>query len=134
MPATSPALVPVIFNILHPIVPENINSREIPVTESTVIASATTPLYMTLPTVTARINSAEKYATENTTLVLFALNVPSHPKTVLTAVPNTTPVTVVPPASLIPTVTCPTSPAITAAPLTTAVRSVPPANPILIAV
>ena len=89
---------------------------------------------MTLPTVTARINSAEKYATENTILVPFVLNVPSHPKTVLMAVPNTTPVTAVLPARLIPTVTCLTSPAITAARLTTAVRSVPPANPILIAV
>jgi len=69
---------------------------------------------MILPTVTAKINSAEKYATENTTLVLFAPNVPSPLKTVHMAVPNTTPVTGVPPASLIPTVTFPTSPAPTA--------------------
>ena len=64
---------------------------------------------MILPTVTAKINSAEKYATENTTLVLFVPNVPSRLKTVPMAVPDTTPVTVVPPASLIPTVTFPTS-------------------------
>ena len=50
------------------------------------------------------------------------------------AVPDTTPVTGVPPASLIPTVTSLTSPAPTAVRLTTAVQSVPPVNPIPIAV
>ena len=50
------------------------------------------------------------------------------------AVPDTTPVTVVLPASPIPTVMFPTSPAPMAVRLTTAVRSVPPASPTPIAV
>ena len=50
------------------------------------------------------------------------------------AVPDTTPVTGVPPASPIPTVTLPTSPAPTAVLLTTVVQSAPPVNPIRIAV
>ena len=50
------------------------------------------------------------------------------------AVPGTTPVTGVPPASLIPTVTFPTSPAPMAVRLTTAVRSARPASPTRIAV
>ena len=50
------------------------------------------------------------------------------------AVPDTTPVTVVLPASPIPTVTFPTSPAPMAVRLTIAVRSVPPVNPTPIAV
>ena len=50
------------------------------------------------------------------------------------AVPDTTPVTGVPPASPIPTVTFPTSPAPTAALLTTVVRSARPVNPTRIAV
>ena len=50
------------------------------------------------------------------------------------AVPDTTPVTGVPPASQIPTVTFPTSPVPMAVRLTTVVRSVPPVNPIPIAV
>ena len=50
------------------------------------------------------------------------------------AVPDTTPVTVVLPVSLIPTVTCPTSPAPTAARLTTVVRSARPVIPILLVV
>ena len=50
------------------------------------------------------------------------------------AVPDTTPVTGVLPASPIPTVTFPTSPAPTAARLTTVVQSAPPVNPIRIAV
>ena len=81
---------------------------------------------MILPTVTAKINSAEKYATENTTLVLCVPNVPSPPKTVPMAVPNTTPVTAAFPATEIRTVTFPTSPAPMAVRLTTAVRSAPP--------
>ena len=89
---------------------------------------------MILPTVTAKINSAEKYATENTTLVLFVRNVPSPPKIVLTVVPDTPPVTAVPPVSLIPTVTFPTSPAPMAVRLTTVVQSAPPVNPTRIAV
>ena len=50
------------------------------------------------------------------------------------AVPDTTPVTVVLPASPIPTVTFPTSPAPMAVRLTTAVRSARPASPTRIAV
>ena len=50
------------------------------------------------------------------------------------AVPDTTPVTVVLPASPIPTVTFPTSPAPMAVPLTTAVRSVHPVKTTRIAV
>ena len=50
------------------------------------------------------------------------------------AVPDTTPVTGVPPASPIPTVMFPTSPAPMAVRLTTVVRSVPPASPTPIAV
>ena len=50
------------------------------------------------------------------------------------AVPDTTPVTGVPPASPILTVTFPTSPAPMAVHLTTVVRSVPPASPTPIAV
>ena len=50
------------------------------------------------------------------------------------AVPDTTPVTGVPPASPIPTVTFPTSPAPMAVLLTTVVRSVPPVKTTRIAV
>ena len=50
------------------------------------------------------------------------------------AVPDTTPVTGVPPASPIPTVTFPTSPAPMAVRLTTAVQSVPPVKTTRIAV
>ena len=50
------------------------------------------------------------------------------------AVPDITPVTVVPPASPIPTVTFPTSPAPMAVRLTTVVRSVPPVKTTPIAV
>ena len=50
------------------------------------------------------------------------------------AVPDTTPVTGVLPASPIPTVTFPTSPAPMAVRLTTAVQSAPPVNPTRIAV
>ena len=89
---------------------------------------------MILPTVTAKINSVEKYATENTTLVLCVLNVLSPPKIVLTAVPNTTPVTAAFPATEIRTVTFLTSPAPMAVRLTTAVQSVPPVKTTPIAV
>ena len=51
----------------------------------------------------------EPPAAVTTTAVPFVPNVPSRLKTVPMAVPDTTPVTVVPPASLIPTVTFPTS-------------------------
>ena len=89
---------------------------------------------MILPTVTAKINSAEKYATENTTLVLFVPNVPSPLKTVHMAVPNTTPVTAAFPATETRTVTFPTSPVPMAVRLTTVVRSVPPVKTTPIAV
>ena len=134
MPAISPALVPVIFNILHQIVSVNTNSQELFATESTVPAFVKTNSGMILPTVTAKINSVEKYATENTTLVLFVRNVPSPPKIVLTAVSNIIPVTAAFPATETPTVTFPTSPAPMAVLLTTAVRSVPPVKTTRIAV
>ena len=89
---------------------------------------------MILPTVTAKINSAEKYATVTTTLVLFARNVPSPLKTVHMAVPNTTPVTAAFPATETPTVTFLTSPAPMAVRLTTVVQSVPPVKTTPIAV
>ena len=89
---------------------------------------------MILPTVTAKINSAEKYATENTTLVLFVPNVPSPLKTVHMAVPNTTPVTAAFPATETRTVTFLTSLVPMAVRLTTVVRSVPPVKTTPIAV
>ena len=58
-----------------------------------------------LPTVPENIKYRELPAAVNTTAVPFVPNVPSLLKTVLTDVPDTTPVTVVPPASLIPTAT-----------------------------
>ena len=76
-----------------------------------------------LPTVRENMKYRELPATVTTTAVPFVPNVPSRLKTVLTAVPDTTPVTGVPPASPIPTVTFPTSPAPMAALLTTAVQS-----------
>ena len=76
-----------------------------------------------LPTVQEKTNPPELPAAVTTTAVPFVPNVPSRLKTVLTAVPDTTPVTGVPPASPIPTVTFPTSPAPMAALLTTAVQS-----------
>ena len=76
-----------------------------------------------LPTVPENIKYRELPAAENTTLVLFALNVPSPLKTVLTDVPDTTPATVVRPASLIPIVTFPQNPAPMAVRLTTVVQS-----------
>ena len=103
-------------------------------TGSTVPAFVKTNSGMILPTVTAKINSAEKYATENTTLVLFVRNVPSPPKIVLTAVPDTTPVTAAFPATETPTVTFLTSPAPMAVRLTIAVQSVPPVKTTPIAV
>ena len=87
-----------------------------------------------LPTVRENMKYREPPAAVTTTAVPFVPNVPSLLKTVLTDVPDTTPVTVVPPASLIPTVTFLTSPAPMAVRLTTVVQSVRPANPTLIAV
>ena len=65
----------------------------------------------------------EPPAAVTTTAVPFAPNVPSLLKTVLTDALDTTPVTGVPPASLIPTVTFPTNPAPMAVRLTTVARS-----------
>ena len=62
-----------------------------------------------LPTVRENMKYRELPAAVTTTAVPFVPNVPSLLKTVLTDVPDTTPVTVVPPASPIPTVTFPTS-------------------------
>ena len=87
-----------------------------------------------LPTAPENMKYREPPAAVTTTAVPFVRNVPSPLKTVLTDAPDTTPVTVVPPASLIPTVTFLTSPAPMAVRLTTVVQSVRPANPTLIAV
>ena len=87
-----------------------------------------------LPTVRENMKYREPPAAVTTTAVPFVRNVPSHLKTVLTDAPDITPVTGVPPASPIPTVMFPTSPAPMAVRLTTAVRSVPPASPTPIAV
>ena len=87
------------------------------------IVSANPSSNTILPTVQEKTNPAELPAAVTTTAVPFVPNVPSRLKTVLTAVPDTTPVTGVPPASPIPTVTFPTSPAPMAALLTTAVQS-----------
>ena len=87
-----------------------------------------------LPTIRENMKYREPPAAVTTTAVPFVRNVPSHLKTVLTDAPDTTPVTGVPPASLIPTVTFLTSPAPMAVRLTTVVQSVRPANPTLIAV
>ena len=62
-----------------------------------------------LPTVQEKTNPAELPAAVTTTAVPFVRNVPSHLKTVLTDALDTTPVTGVPPAKPIPTVTFPTS-------------------------
>ena len=62
-----------------------------------------------LPTAPENMKYREPPAAVTTTAVPFVRNVPSLLKTVLTDVPDTTPVTVVPPASPIPTVTFPTS-------------------------
>ena len=62
-----------------------------------------------LPTVRENMKYREPPAAVTTTAVPFVPNVPSRLKTVPMAVPDTTPVTVVPPASPIPTVTFPTS-------------------------
>ena len=87
-----------------------------------------------LPTVRENMKYREHPAAVTTTAVPFGPNVRFLPRAVHMAVPNTTPVTGVPPASLIPTVTFPTSPAPMAVRLTTVVRSVPPARPTPIAV
>ena len=87
-----------------------------------------------LPTVRENMKYRELPAAVTTTAVPFVPNVPSLLKTVLTDVPDTTPVTGVPPASPILTVTFPTNPAPMAVRLTTVVQSVRPVNPTPIAV
>ena len=87
-----------------------------------------------LLTVQEKTNPAELPAAVTTMAVPFVPNVPSRLKTVPMDVPDITPVTGVPPASLIPTVTFPTNPAPMAVLLTTVVQSAPPVNPIRIAV
>ena len=62
-----------------------------------------------LPTVRENMKYREPPAAVTTTAVPFVPNVSSPLKTVLTDVPDTTPVTVVSPAKPIPTVTFPTS-------------------------
>ena len=73
------------------------------------IVSANPSSNTILPTVQEKTNPAELPAAVTTTAVPFVPNVPSRLKTVPMAVPDITPVTVVPPASPIPTVTFPTS-------------------------
>ena len=87
-----------------------------------------------LPTVRENMKYREPPAAVTTTAVPFVPNVSSPLKTVLTDVPDTTPVTVVSPAKPIPTVTFPTSPAPMAVLLTTVVRSVHPVKTTRIAV
>ena len=87
-----------------------------------------------LPTVRENMKYREPPAAVTTTAVPFVPNVPSLLKTVPTDAPDTTPVTVVPPASPILTVTFLTSPAPMAVRLTTVVRSVPPVKTTPIAV
>ena len=94
------------------------------------IVSANPSSNTILPTVRENMKYREPPAAVTTTAVPFVRNVPSLLKTVHMDVPDTTPVTVVPPASPIPTVTFPTSPVPMAVRLTTVVRSVRPANPI----
>ena len=87
-----------------------------------------------LPIVPATTQPLELPAAVTTTAVPFAPNVPSLLKTVLTDALDTTPVTGVPPASLIPTVTFPTNPVITVALRPIPAESARPVNPTLIAV
>ena len=75
------------------------------VTESTTLASASPNSNIILLIAPENIKFQELPAAESIILVPSVQNVPSLLKTVLTDVPDTTPVTVVPPASLIPTAT-----------------------------
>ena len=87
-----------------------------------------------LPTVRENMKYREPPAAVTTTAVPFVRNVPSRLKTVLTDALDTTPVTGVPPAKPIPTVTFPTSIVLMVALLTTAVQSAPPVKTTPIAV
>ena len=98
------------------------------------IVSANPSSNTILPTVQEKTNPAELPAAVTTMAVPFVPNVPSRLKTVLTAVPDTTPVTAAFPATETPTVTFLTSPAPMAVRLTTVVQSAPPVNPTRIAV
>ena len=75
------------------------------------IVSANPSSNIILLTVQEKNNPAELPAAVTTMAVPFVPNVPSRLKTVPMDVPDITPVTGVPPASLIPTVTFPTNPA-----------------------
>ena len=97
------------------------------------IVSANPSSNTILPTVQEKTNPAELPAAVTTTAVPFVPNVPSRLKTVPMDVPDITPVTGVPPASLIPTVTFPTSPAPTAVLQPIPAESAHPVNPTLIA-
>ena len=81
----------------------------VPVTESTTPVPANPSSNIILPTAPEKTNPVGLPAAESIILVPFAPNARFLLKTVLTDVPDTTPVTVVPPASPIPTVTFPTS-------------------------
>ena len=122
------------INILLPIVPATTQPLELPVRVNITNASASPSSNTILPTVRENMKYREPPAAATTTAVPFVPNVPSHLKTVPMAVPDTTPVTVVLPASPIPTVTFPTSPVPMAVRLTTAVRSARPVKTIRIAV
>ena len=87
------------------------------------IVSANPSSNIILLTVQEKTNPAELPAAVTTMAVPFVPNVPSRLKTVPMDVPDITPVTGVPPASLIPTVTFPTNPAPMAVRLTTVARS-----------
>ena len=103
-------------------------------TESTTPVPANPSSNIILPTAPEKTNPVGLPAAESIILVPFAPNARFLLKTVLTDVPDTTPATVVRPASLIPIVTFPQNPAPMAVRLTTVVQSVRPANPTLIAV
>ena len=85
--------------------PVNIPFQVVLVTESIMIVSANPSSNTILPTVQEKTNPVGLPAAESIILVPFVPNVPSRLKTVLTAVPDTTPVTGVLPVSLIRPVT-----------------------------
>mgnify|MGYP007049386238 CR=1 FL=1 len=88
-------------------------------TESTTPVPANPSSNIILPTAPEKTNPVGLPAAESIILVPFAPNARFLLKTVLTDVPDTTPATVVPPASPTPTVTFPPNPAATDALLTT---------------
>ena len=122
------------INTLLPIVPATTQPLELPVRANIINVYANPSSNTILPTVRENMKYREPPAAVTTTAVPFVPNVPSRLKTVLTAVPDTTPVTVVSPAKPTPTVTFPTNPAPTAVRLTTAVQSARPVKTTPIAV